>query len=194
MKIECPHCGGHYDVDPQYIGQTLKCPDCGNEIEVNNPNLIPCPDCFVPISRRANCCPHCGAVLKAPEMTTIRLENQTSSTDFASEKEVMVCHPGAMNYLWAIILGIITLPFIIGILILLYVWIEIHYTTYCPPRLDWKTAKRNLDQRYARSESGAGGMATAHWSGKYFDWKCGNSWNRDQHDWNFQPAEGCGHH
>ena len=42
----------------------------------------------------------------------------------------MVCHPGAMNYLWAIILGIITLPFIIGILILLYVWIEIHYTTY----------------------------------------------------------------
>lgn len=69
-----------------------------------------------------------------------------------------------------------------------------HSAAHCPPRLDWKTAKRNLDQRYARSESGAGGMATAHWSGKYFDWKCGNSWNRDQHDWNFQPAEGCGHH
>ena len=72
----------------------------------------------------------CGAVLKAPEMAKIRQGNQTRAADFASEKEVMVCHPSAVNYLWAIILGIITLPIIIGVLILLYVWIEIHYTTY----------------------------------------------------------------
>lgn len=130
MKIECPHCGGHYDVEPQYIGQTLKCIDCENEFEVNNPNLIPCPDCFAPISRRASCCPHCGAVLKAPEMAKIRQENQTCTADFASEKEVMLCRPSAMNYLWAIILGIVTCLIIIGIFILLYVWIEMHYTTY----------------------------------------------------------------
>ncbi len=35
-----------------------------------------------------------------------------------------------MNYLWAIILGIVTCLIIIGIFILLYVWIEMHYTTY----------------------------------------------------------------
>lgn len=69
-----------------------------------------------------------------------------------------------------------------------------HITAHCPPRLDWETAKWDLDQWYACSESDAGDMATAHGSRKYFSRKCGNSRNWDHHDWNFQPAEGCGHH
>ena len=34
MKIVCPHCDGKYDVDPQYIGQQIKCPDCENNFEL----------------------------------------------------------------------------------------------------------------------------------------------------------------
>ena len=29
-----------------------------------SPNLAPCPDCYQPVSVRAQTCPHCGAPLK----------------------------------------------------------------------------------------------------------------------------------
>ena len=63
MKISCTHCGNQYEVEDRYMGQTLKCPDCGNEITINNPKLAPCPDCLTLISKRARTCPHCGAPL-----------------------------------------------------------------------------------------------------------------------------------
>lgn len=132
MKIQCPHCERYYAVEQQYIGQKLKCPDCRNEFEVTNPNLIPCPDCFTQISKRAQSCPRCGAVLSS----AIQSPDKRSSTveqndDISNESEIMVCHPSTMNYLWEIILGVITIPvFLIGLLILLYVWIEINYTSY----------------------------------------------------------------
>ena len=34
MKINCSHCGNQYEVEDRYMGQTLKCPDCGKTIEI----------------------------------------------------------------------------------------------------------------------------------------------------------------
>ena len=131
MKLECPGCGTPLELDTQNFGRNCKCPECGKTFEAVNPNLTPCPDCFMPISRRANTCPHCGAVLMAsvhPE--AVRREERSSSRDLTSEREIMTCHPSAMNYLWLIILGIVTLPILIGIYILVKIWIEIRFTTY----------------------------------------------------------------
>lgn len=133
MKIKCPNCNGHYDVESQYIGQKLKCPDCSHEFIVDNSNLMPCPDCFSQISKRAESCPRCGSVLK----TASKPQDASNSfvepmkEDISNESEVMLCRPATLHYFWAIVLGIITIPlFLVGVLILVYVWIEIHYTTY----------------------------------------------------------------
>lgn len=131
MKINCSHCGNQYEVEDRYMGQTLKCPDCGNEITVNNPKLAPCPDCLTLISKRARTCPHCGAPLIEPEKNEIRsTANFAIHEDLSEEKEIMVCHPSVMNYLVGILLGLLTCVILIGFLILLYVWINIHYTSY----------------------------------------------------------------
>ena len=34
MKTECPHCGQHYEVDNEYIGQVVECTTCGKEFAV----------------------------------------------------------------------------------------------------------------------------------------------------------------
>lgn len=34
MKIECPHCGQHYEVDEEYIGQIAKCISCNQEFVI----------------------------------------------------------------------------------------------------------------------------------------------------------------
>ena len=34
MKTECPHCGQHYEVDEEYIGQVVECTTCGKEFAV----------------------------------------------------------------------------------------------------------------------------------------------------------------
>jgi len=123
MQIECPHCGSEYDVEPKYIGQQIKCPDCDNMFEVVNTNLFPCPDCFSLISKRAVSCPKCGAVLAARR-------NSAPTADISSEKVCKTYHPSGMNYLAGIILGILTAPFVIGLFILIYVIIEIKCTSY----------------------------------------------------------------
>ena len=131
MNIECPHCGGNYDINQKYIGQKIKCPDCENEFEVKNPNLQPCPDCFSLISKRASVCPKCGAPLgeqMRPGPTGMDSNNILS--DISKERSLEVYHPSTIHYLWGIILGIITLPIFIGILILLYIFIEIKFTSY----------------------------------------------------------------
>ena len=126
MIINCPSCGAGYECDHQYIGKKLACSSCNKEFEVKNTNLVPCPDCFVPISKRAATCPHCGACLRDISAKDI----VQSGNSLASEKDILFCHPSAMNYLWAIVFGVLTIPALFGILILLYIWIEIHYTSY----------------------------------------------------------------
>ncbi len=34
----------------------------------SNPNLIPCPDCYAQVSKRAINCPHCGSPMTEPEI------------------------------------------------------------------------------------------------------------------------------
>ena len=34
MKTECPHCGQHYEVDEEYIGQIAKCISCNQEFVI----------------------------------------------------------------------------------------------------------------------------------------------------------------
>jgi len=131
MQADCPHCGGHYDVDPIYLGHRVQCPDCENKFEFVNPNLAPCPDCLATISKRAQVCPHCGAVFGRQSLSADRTNMAVTRDDISAEKEIMVIHASAMNYLWGIVLGVITIPlFLIGVLILLYVWVNIRYTTY----------------------------------------------------------------
>lgn len=130
MRIQCPKCSSQYEVEAEYVGRNLKCPDCGHEFEVHNPNLIPCPDCFMQISKRANTCPHCGAVLNASAVPMIHQTGKKTPLTIESEQEIMLCHPSVMNYLWLLILGIITIPILIGFLILLGIWFQIHFTTY----------------------------------------------------------------
>ena len=119
MKTTCPDCGKQYDEKPALIGQKMKCADCNSEFEITNPNLKPCPDCFAMVSKRASVCPKCGAPLSMP-----------SPDEIQGETTILVCHPSVLNYFWLVVLGIITIPIVIGIVILLYVWIETHFITY----------------------------------------------------------------
>jgi membrane protein YdbS with pleckstrin-like domain/predicted nucleic acid-binding Zn ribbon protein len=133
MEAVCPHCNNKYNVDPQYIGQQIKCQTCGNNFEVVNGNLSPCPDCFSLISKRAAVCPKCGAPLK--KQTGIYVsqtfsQDGTVRDDISTERKIKVYNPSMMNYLWTIIFGIITIPAVVGLFILLYVLIEIMCTSY----------------------------------------------------------------
>lgn len=105
------------------------CQHCGNEQAGGgngNNKLTPCPDCGGYISKRAQTCPHCGAVFQVSAPVSAKV----ISDDFASEKEVAIYHPSGMNFLWEIIIGIITIPLIVGIVMLIYVWVQINFTTY----------------------------------------------------------------
>lgn len=92
MKINCSHCGNQYEVEDRYMGQTLKCPDCGNEITINNPKLAPCPDCLTLISKRARTCPHCGAPLMRAEKILrehdFHIKNKFHPSTLSSWKEL----------------------------------------------------------------------------------------------------------
>lgn len=123
MKVECPHCKEQYDVDPKYTGQQIKCPKCKNDFQVMNDKLAPCPDCCMLISKRAFECPKCGAPLQGKAMNP-------SDGDISQERKLAVYHPSAWNYLGWITLGIITLPVVVGLIILICVIIDIKCSSY----------------------------------------------------------------
>ena len=124
MKLNCPHCGQEYEITVDCIGKTFRCSACDNEFIASNPNLIPCPDCFEKISKRAAVCPHCGAPLKTPAVASTAIE------ETEPEHEVFSAHPSAMYYLFGIIVGILLIPAIIGIFILIACIIDINCTIY----------------------------------------------------------------
>lgn len=130
MIIRCPFCGSSYEVEPEMAGQSLECPGCGHSFTAKNPNLKPCPDCFKLISRRADRCPHCGAVLLESANFPRSGAPGPVRHEISQEKEVMVCHPSLLNYLFPILLGIVTIPILIGFLILLYIGIQVYCTSY----------------------------------------------------------------
>ncbi len=140
MKVYCPICKTEYQTSPEYIGRTMNCKKCYEEFTIQNPNLTPCPDCFSLISKRATICPHCGAPLSSSAGNT-----HATRDDYSSEREISVLHPGFMNSFWTILTGTgITLTgitvapsgafavpvILVGLITLLSVWIELHFTTY----------------------------------------------------------------
>ncbi len=128
MIIECPHCRQQFEVDHQLSGQQIKCPNCQNVFAAVNSRLFPCPDCCSLISKRAVVCPKCGAPLSNGAKNANSEENNWN--DLSAEQKIKTYHPSPMNYLWSIILGIILLPVVAGIIILLFILIEIKCTSY----------------------------------------------------------------
>ena len=120
MEISCPKCGTRHNADPSGVGQKMTCSKCGAEFVIQNPNLVPCPDCFAPVSRRAALCPHCGAPLGA----------SGAAGAIAEEETILLCHPSMKNYIWWTILGILTIPLLVGIIILSVIWFQLHFTVY----------------------------------------------------------------
>lgn len=132
MKIQCPQCRMILEADVREIGRKAQCPGCGTEFELENPALAPCPDCFELISKRAATCPKCGAPLKAVPAVAVAADSRSAHppVDISQEKELAHWHPAAMNFFWGILLGIITLPIVIGIFILIAILIAIYCTHY----------------------------------------------------------------
>lgn len=75
MKVACPNCRQHYEVEDSEAGKLFDCPSCkqrfqafplaANKVfpsfdEKSNTKLMECPDCGKMISCRARWCPHCG--------------------------------------------------------------------------------------------------------------------------------------
>ncbi len=126
-----------YDLDPEYIGNNIKCEKCGRVFNVENPNLFPCPDCFAKISKRAVVCPHCGAPVNGTSALSAsgwNLTEQTANVEGPAanveEQTIFTLHPDPMYFCLDIILGVILIPVIIGIFMLISVYIKRHFTVY----------------------------------------------------------------
>lgn len=85
---------------------------------LTSPRLMPCPDCAGTVSKRAKVCPHCGAPLD-----NVRHE------DLVQEQEISCIHPSMLNHPGWLILGIVTMPLLIGFLILIILWIAVLCTS-----------------------------------------------------------------
>lgn len=144
MNIVCPHCGQNYSLGRDYIGRNVRCHACNNDFTVENPNLVPCPDCFQPISRRAQICPHCGA----PISGSLPLQQPTQGQNPLEESDVLVCHPAKIYYMLELIFGILLTPVIIGLFMLIPALINIYCTTYIltNKRIIVKTGWMNKNQ------------------------------------------------
>ena len=131
MKTQCPNCRKIHETDSREIGRKTKCPDCGQEFEPENPALVPCPDCFELISKRAAACPKCGAQLKEIVAAAPPADRPArSAVDISKEKELAHYRPAGMNFFWGIVFGIVTLPILIGFIILIAILITIYCTHY----------------------------------------------------------------
>ena len=132
MKAACSRCGSLSDISLQNSDrQSIECPDCRYNIPVDNPNLQPCADCYHLISKRAAACPHCGAVLmKSAVAGTGRNIVADDLDNILEEKEIMICHPSAMSFIFEIIYGVLLSVLLIGIVMLISIWIRIKFTTY----------------------------------------------------------------
>ena len=128
MKAQCPHCQCIQEIASLNVGQKIKCSGCGNDFDAVNQNLFLCPDCFELISKRAAACPKCGAQLKEVVAAPASADHspRKGAVDISQEKELASYHPCAANFFWGIVIGIITLPILIGVIILLGI-LEVMY-------------------------------------------------------------------
>lgn len=81
MKTECPHCGQHYEVDDEYIGQVVECTTCGKDFTVkassDNAVIQPQNNCE---KMKALVCEMCG------------------STDLIKQNGLFVCQSCGIKY------------------------------------------------------------------------------------------------
>lgn len=115
VKVHCPNCSQPYSIPVERLGKQAQCEQCNTVFTLENPNLAPCPDCFANISRRALTCPRCGAPLRSE---AFQVGGQTAASvpyDVREEKTVFVGNPAAMYYFFNFLIGVITIPFIVGI-------------------------------------------------------------------------------
>lgn len=118
--VKCPECGRRSEADPEEIGLGIKCPDCGKEFEIKNPKLVPCPDCFELVSKRASVCPHCGAPLASGEMAGVTMKTLDGSFDSVRNERVIIhCHPSWRNYLGTLAFGLLVCLVAGGVCLLL---------------------------------------------------------------------------
>lgn len=105
MKASCSRCGKLNDFSLQDIEkQSIECSSCSYNIPVGNPRLQPCADCYHLISKRAAACPHCGAVLMSGAVAGTDRNIIVGDYDCISEeKEIMICHPAAVSFIFEII-------------------------------------------------------------------------------------------
>ena len=117
-EVKCTHCEKLHPVKNlrETVGTEMTCTSCKQKFKVENPRLMPCPDCFQPISKRATTCPHCGCYL-------VGLVIQ-------QEETITVCHPSLKGYFWQVILGIVLIPLVVGIFYLFWLWLKNKFTSY----------------------------------------------------------------
>jgi predicted Zn finger-like uncharacterized protein len=81
MKTECPHCGQHYDVDEEYIGQVVECVTCGKEFTVKTGSDVATIQAQRPGGKmKALVCEMCG------------------STDLIKQNGLFVCQSCGIKY------------------------------------------------------------------------------------------------
>lgn len=67
MIIYCPNCGQKCELDDEYDGAAVECPQCEKEFVARKPiPLIVCPACQEKVSSMAEACPHCGQPIAPP--------------------------------------------------------------------------------------------------------------------------------
>lgn len=67
MIIYCPNCGQKCELDDEYDGAAVECPQCEKEFIARKPiPLIVCPACQEKVSSMAEACPHCGQPIAPP--------------------------------------------------------------------------------------------------------------------------------
>lgn len=64
MKISCPYCGQHFEVEEEFAGQSVECSSCGKLFTISAPEPTKrCPMCGEEILAVAKKCKHCGEYL-----------------------------------------------------------------------------------------------------------------------------------
>lgn len=79
MKISCPHCGQHYEIEDSDVGAEVACEQCGSTFTASGaeapapaltapPAVVSCRYCGGEIARGVKKCRHCGEWLDADSM------------------------------------------------------------------------------------------------------------------------------
>ena len=107
IRLDCPSCGEHLELDEALGGQRIKCPACNNEF--TNPGR---PDGPV-VARMA------------------RKDSAAPAENPGGERDLFELKPTARAYVGSILFGILLIPFFfIGLILLIRVWYKVASKKY----------------------------------------------------------------